>query len=575
MSTTDGAQYGPPRETPSRSAGVTAEGPIRGLNPTDGLFLRAEHLEAIQQYAASVSAAVGRAAGSGVVNGFQLTLTGERLEVSPGLALNSLGQPLLSHESVRLSVDVEHRPPVGPNGFWVVEITPDILEEGTDNVYGSPCADPCEGGGATIRPWTRSVVNIALRTDDMPGLNTQRENRRRNWLASQFFDRERRQADPWLVPNRTPGTVPGTLTPLGSRNWRESEPAPAEPSVPIGVLQVISGTLTLDVWTARREVGGSPSDDRWRGHLAMRPWQVFMAQLLQFQDQLSSVQDLVPDRKPDPDVAQLAIQEFLAGFSENDNTRKRKSVKRLAEVSRQLEAAAQSRSHEGSLSELGLSELPPAGYLPVSGDLQSIRDRVHRLLGENMDIGICAVRADHVAGAVQAARHLDRIPLDGGNDTTAVDVLVPNRAADLELLKVEAYGWVAFVRRSDAACNRDVDLSPPADGVLLRAAFMTMEEAREFIEESESLPDDPGSLPTLTYDDSTAEEPSIYPERPLDVQIIGIVGIASDDLQVDLTTRRAKRLAASWGFTDDIVEGLTAPFLDDPVILLCQTGFPG
>src|SRR5207249_7421715 len=62
---------------------------------------------------------------------------------------------------------------------------------------------------------------------------------------------------------------------------------PPEPqAVPIGVLQKIAGNFVLDTWTARREVNGPPGAVRWAGHLAMRPWSVFLAQVLQFQDQL-------------------------------------------------------------------------------------------------------------------------------------------------------------------------------------------------------------------------------------------------------------------------------------------------
>ena len=40
--------------------------PLTALNPLDGLFLRAEHLAAIQNYARELTRAVSRAGGAGV-----------------------------------------------------------------------------------------------------------------------------------------------------------------------------------------------------------------------------------------------------------------------------------------------------------------------------------------------------------------------------------------------------------------------------------------------------------------------------------------------------------------------------
>ena len=80
-----------------------------------------------------------------------------------------------------------------------------------------------------------------------------------------------------------------------------------------------------------------------------------------------------------------------------------------------------------------MPELPPAGYLGFTVAGAEGRAEVARLFEDTVDLRFCEVRADYVAGAVQAAQHLDRIPLDPASDPRPqVDILVPSRSADLE-----------------------------------------------------------------------------------------------------------------------------------------------
>src|SRR4051794_23955090 len=68
------------------------------LNPEDGLFLKAEHLTTIQDYARALTLAVGQGVGSGVVWGLELRVDekAEKLVAAQGLAINGQGRPLLS-----------------------------------------------------------------------------------------------------------------------------------------------------------------------------------------------------------------------------------------------------------------------------------------------------------------------------------------------------------------------------------------------------------------------------------------------------------------------------------------------
>jgi hypothetical protein len=82
----------------------TAGGGINRLNAFNGLFLRAEHLERMQDYARELALAVGAAGGPGVVTGFDVALgDGSTLLVEPGLAIDPTGRPLRSNHQITLS----------------------------------------------------------------------------------------------------------------------------------------------------------------------------------------------------------------------------------------------------------------------------------------------------------------------------------------------------------------------------------------------------------------------------------------------------------------------------------------
>ena len=141
-----------------------AAGPIVRLNPTDGLFLKAEHLNQMQDYARALSLAIGLGTGSGVVYGYGLAISNSTLTATAGLAINPSGHPLQTSELLRISVASDDLPALDPDGFWVVEIIPDSDTTGTENAYGAVCADPCEGVDS-IAPWARYLVRLRLRPD--------------------------------------------------------------------------------------------------------------------------------------------------------------------------------------------------------------------------------------------------------------------------------------------------------------------------------------------------------------------------------------------------------------------------
>jgi hypothetical protein len=372
-----------------------AGGVFTRLNPADGLFLRAEHLDTMGQYASDLAAAVGAGLGLGVVFGFTCSLseTNDAVYATGGLAI-AAGQPLRS--TAMTTVSLKDLYPQADD-FWVVEIVPATWEYGSEPVYGGLCEDPC-GRGSGIQPYAAEGVELKLRRDSLKGFGGVEPSLQRSWLASNYFEREREYGGasarsdnaPWLLPASTIEDI--TLHP-----WSEGTGHHDQAAVPLGVVWKRDDKWHLDVWTARRDRGEPTPAAAWQWRLGMRPRNVFMAQVLQFQDQLAQA-DLSP------------------------------------------------------LYALGFVELPPAGYLPWGfenvddGDLQTA---AQTLFGPEVDVRVRKCRADFVAHAIEQVQHMDRIPLRGHvAGKPKIDLLVPSESSDLKSTWTRTYGWSAFVRRA-------------------------------------------------------------------------------------------------------------------------------
>jgi hypothetical protein len=434
--------------------GSTAAGDIVSLNARDGLFLRAEHLEAIQAYARDLSTSIGIAAGTGVVYGFDVTIdqAKSQLAVEPGLAIGPTGQPIRSAAFATVSLKRDDLPPLQGDGFWVIEVNSIETSFGSEPTYGNVCDDPCSGSGAAIQPWTDHGASVSLRADAIGGLDTVGPSAKRCWLASHYFDRERRRRRPWLVPSDAK-----QINSLIDHDWTKGAAQPVPAGVPIGTIQLIGETLALDVWTARRGCSGPLADEALKARLAMRPLNVFLAEVFQFQDQLSSAMGrltLVPDI--DAVDRRSAARAGLIDAARGTMLEKSPEFQTVLAKWSPPDDLGLTPLGPPSLRALGFDELPPAGYLPFRDG--KLEEQLHAWFDPGVDWRVCHVRADHVATAVNAAQHLDRIPLTLPRDVKpVVDILVPDVPADLEGLFTEAYGWIAFVRRIEAQCD---DKSP-------------------------------------------------------------------------------------------------------------------
>jgi hypothetical protein len=432
-----------PTVAPSQADGVTVtDSGLRALNAADGLFLRAEHLRQMQAYAREFARLAGVAAGPGVDYGYTVALDGRELSVSPGLAVDGSRLPLRSNSNVPLKLDT--LPPLSDTEFWVVEVTAvDPVAAGSEAVYGTVCSDPC--GGSSIQPWLDAAVQIRLTRDSLDGLQKVPPSLKRNRLASLYFERERSTNDPWLTPTGENGPIGGPLQKL----WSAGAPDSASPPGPVRLAVVfqIGSDWVVDTWIARRDIGDGPARAVWENRLGLRPWNVFIAQVLQFQAQMA-------DTRSGLTVAGASCEEQRRALIEQfeNLVTKPKRHGRLADDVERLVNLARSRIDEeirDVTSVAGYEELPPAGILPSPGQTQTPKVYFESLFGPTVDLEVAYVQADCALKALADAEHLDRIPVQSGsNPRPYVRLLVPVKMqTDLKYLKPQdEYPWMVFVR---------------------------------------------------------------------------------------------------------------------------------
>lgn len=469
--------------------------PLTRLHYFDGKFLRARDLELEQKYLRQLVALSNQAGGSGVVHGFDLDLAGNALELGPGLAIDGQGRVLLLPESRSLDVaalleasrlryaDSLPAPLPFPGGFGCCESAqgePGTVAEGAtfylisichaealcgeEDVYGKLCAPAC--AGSTARPYTLEGVavralplELASVLPSSPASPVPLTGKHlRSRVASAYFADERKRVASLISEGG-----------LKSAVWCHGAAADAAGCVPLGLLaRAGSVTLFLDGWTVRRERIEAPPRRYWAAAMAMRPWDVFLAQVLQFQCQLACcIAKLPPEQPGDPcdearellrqTAEQLALLirgasppaggSVLAGAGAQpaklDYQRLEEIRGRLADAS--ITAAAPAT--ERRLLHCGIVELPSAGYLPIAVQSQlTVNQQVFAMMGESVDLRFCVVRPDFVPHAFEEAQHMERISLlrgyDQPDDKPRVDILVPDGELEERRGEVPGDGYV-------------------------------------------------------------------------------------------------------------------------------------
>jgi hypothetical protein len=430
----------------------TAGGGIVRVNAFDGLFLRAEHLNLIEDYAQHLAWAVGSAGGPGVVYGYGVTRSGDKLSIAPGLAIDALGRALKSDHAITVPL------PTGTpeaNAFWWVEIVWTAWDFATEPVQGVPCDDPCNGR-STQQPYKSEGVLGRLMPDSAGALGGVAPSiRRRNWLASKLFDNERRQVPAWPYENQR-GSWPASKEPLKGRSWQAPD-SPRSPGEAVRLAVLLPDPAAgwqLDTWAARRDRGDPTPMRYWQTQAGMRPWDVFMAQILQFQDIVAPYL-VSPGAVQVKAARQQSLEEIVQSITnaqreldKQDRYDEAKAVLSQLRANVQtfgIDTAPVQSLADKSLPTLGIDELPPAGFLWIRSDIEDLAQELARILGDVADLRLCHGPVSDVGAFIQRAQHRDRIKLNVPR--VPIDIFVPDPGPG------NAGDWVAFARREMLECE--------------------------------------------------------------------------------------------------------------------------
>jgi hypothetical protein len=461
---------------------IPAKSPLTRLNYFDGKFLRASDLKAEQDYLRQLVRLSNQAGGSGVVHGFDLTLGGgDTLDLGPGLGINPDGRVVLLPQEVSLSIQelIErsqelqkfHKqankaatevfgdcvmagdaPPVNtthPSDLYLIVISPAEALCGEEDVYGKLCEEAC--ATSTDRPYAVEgvivrAVPLVLQTPlpHSKAVSTSKLHLRSR-VASAYFEDERQVVDSMI-----------SKFGLQQQVWCLGADAATGNGLPLGVIaRAGATTVFLDPWIPRRERMDTPPRRYWQWRMMMRPWDVFLAQILQFQCQLRDIFDggFTPGQDDPCGDARTVIGEAAKRIADFIKVQKEMTPQFVATtdgVSREdvfkaklidLESVSQKLTDTEQqmkvtlgnrlLIRSGILELPSAGYLPVAPDAKmTVNEQVKQMMGEGVDLRFCVVRPDFVAHALEEAQHMERISLIQGledpKNKPQVDILIPD-----------------------------------------------------------------------------------------------------------------------------------------------------
>ncbi len=523
--------------------------PLTRLHYFDGKFLRADALTLEQEYHRTLVRMANLAGGWGVVHGLGISVAANLLTVTPGLAITPAGSTVLlsnpvSVEVAKLMAAASPAPatPGAPGtatfhdcqpgtaaptatspGVGYYEITVGPLEGlcGNEEVYGKLCEDACVTDSQS--PYWKEGMLLRLRPITLPlaagSAVPPAAIHLRNRVASSYF-----AAEPWLTASLLSGAG------LASSAWCNPATLYNRDEVPIGLLvQEGATTRFIDAWSARRERMDTQARGYWQGRMMMRPWNVFLAQILQFQCQLPGI--FTPGAAaPDDDCQDLRDllrhslkelramqqqyadsskqilqmlgqqgvqnQEQFAGELSGANAQLDKLTATLADAQDNAPALPGKRL----LINAGFLDLPPAGYLPVDPTRPTVNDQLKRFFGEGVALFFCTARPDYIPHAVEEVQHMERISLTRGLDDPAqreeVEVFVPNgqivdstgsgngtywHVAMMELLVFQIIDTLDLTMQKDAATTNGKPIVAHAfdTSVSSRLAGMTLAAAAD------------------------------------------------------------------------------------------------
>ena len=445
-------------------------GPLTRLNFFDGFLLRASHLEIEQGYGRALAHLAARAQGWGIVEGFDASSKGDAIAIGAGFAIDHDGRPLLlrrpatvdvdellatrstsEHEAVGVEIaadfercDRKDRGPDAPasrDGLYRLCIGASERLCGQEDVMGALCDNAC------VKDWERPYIVEGVRAWLEPvEVSTAKSNaeslgvaHERSLVASAYFVAERARGGHLI-----------SAAGLASTTWCHGARAQTGGCVPLAIVSIRGRRVAfLDQWTARREHIEMPPKHYWALATRMRPYNLFLAEVLQFQCQLAGLlttddgggandpcaeeRSLLAEARRWLADARTEYQRVVENRGRADALRMPGGLTKIDELERRIDGAL---LHRGAgrrrlLVDGGIVELPPAGYLPVDPTSAiSVNEQVRRWMGEGVDLRFCRVRHDYVQHAFEEAQHMDRISLLQGLDDPSrrpeVDILVPD-----------------------------------------------------------------------------------------------------------------------------------------------------
>lgn len=456
---------------------VEQSSPLTRLHYFDGKFLRADAFATEQDYHRARVRLANIAGGWGVVHGLEIALRGGQLAASAGLAITPTGSLVLATSEMRADLakllqlnqreeatpgsaafgDCSSAPKAGvkegaPQAIYEITVGPVEGLCGNEAVFGKLCESACATDSR--HPYWREGVVLRLRprTLMLPTSSAVPISavHLRNRIASAYFALEPGQPASQVSASGLAGDV-----------WCGGAALYGRDEVVIGLLVREGGsTRVIDAWSGRRERMDAQARSYWQGRMAMRPWAVFTAQILQFQCQLSGALEpggggftAVDDCDRIRVLLDRTRRELEALTSRWRQTGQQLllksgdlSKKQMTEVGSQVnstyaeigqlsqelavvEAGTGALPVQRMLIAAGFLDLPPAGYLPVAPGKVALDLQLQRMFGEGVNLHLHAVAEDEIAHLLEEAQHMRRISLTRGIDDPKlpepVEIFVP------------------------------------------------------------------------------------------------------------------------------------------------------
>lgn len=486
---------------------IETASPLNRLHYFDGRFLRADDLAHEQAYHRLRVQLANQAGGWGVVHGLDFEVEGNQITVLPGMGVTPAGEFVMAVGEVSAALSellavAQPAPTTGSAGFEpcvsgttgstttvgdglvVYELTVGPIDAlcGNEPVHGKLCESACVSDSrhsSIVEGLVMRLRPIALPLPNSPLFGTAHL---RNRVASAYFERERQAVPHLLSPQGLRGPVWCGPAQIGTRN-----------ELVLGVLVREGQSLkSIDMWTGRRERMEAQARAYWQGRMAMRPWNVFLAQILQFQCQLSSGLggdvDLGAPVDPCDDLREALertrreIRALNKHYADSARAMAERMGGRVTKsdatwmVNEAKASAANLQAIESALSKLnlnsgqqtparwllakGFGDLPPAGYLPIAAT-QSVTEQLARWFGEGVRVHLRAAPFDALPHLLEEAQHMNRISLTKGIEN-------PQALEDVEVFVPD--GAVGSVAAAPQGTWWQTQLNVPMAGVLVLAA---------------------------------------------------------------------------------------------------------